>query len=286
MPGATGKILPAWLPFRGSVNYLTTKLSNQFFFFTLLPLVNRCRRELLGLEPITARQYWPLDSAKIPTPLIYGFSPAVVPKPPDWSKYQQITGYWFLDTATGYQPEPELLDFLVKGSPPVMVGFSSMVEHEMQAINSIVAEALRETGQGGILPGGWSGGAAGDLPDFIFGTDAVPHDWLFPRLAAAVHHGGAGTTAVALRAGLPGVIVPWFADQFFWGWRVQELGVGPRPVPSQELTAARLAAAIWQAVQHEEMSCKAAQLGERIRAERGVENAVVLIEGFARNGHL
>jgi UDP:flavonoid glycosyltransferase YjiC (YdhE family) len=282
LPATTGKIPPAWLPFRGVVNYWSTKLSNQLFFNLMLPLVNQCRKEILDLRPMKAKEYWPLDSAQGSTSLIYGYSPAVVPKPPDWGDNQQIAGYWFLDAQEGYRPETALLDYLEGGPPPVYLGFGSMVDHEQEAINQLVIDALRETGQRGILLGGWSELGSGDLPDFIFRVDAVPHDWLFPRMAAVVHHGGAGTTAAALRAGVPSVVVPWFGDQFFWGWRVQELGVGPKPIPRKKLTAAKLAGAIQQAVSDEVIKRKAAQLGQRILAEDGVGTAVRLIETFAR----
>jgi sterol 3beta-glucosyltransferase len=122
------------------------------------------------------------------------------------------------------------------------------------------------------------------LPDSILRVGAVPHDWLFPRMAAVIHHGGAGTTAAGLRAGVPSVVVPSFGDQFFWGWRVGELGVGPKPIPRVKLTAAKLAGAIRQAVSDEGMRGKAAQVGRQIDAEDGVGNAVALIEAFAREG--
>jgi sterol 3beta-glucosyltransferase len=178
-----------------------------------------------------------------------------------------------------------LLDFLADGPPPVSVGFGSMVEHEAESINQLVIDALRESGQRGILLGGWSELGSGDLPDFIFRLDAVPHDWLFPRVAAVVHHGGAGTTAAALRAGVPSVVVPWFGDQFFWGWRVGELGAGPKPISRNKLTSANLAGAIQQAVSDEAIKRKAAQLGQQVRREDGVRTAVKLIEAFTRAGH-
>jgi sterol 3beta-glucosyltransferase len=285
LPAATGKIPPAWLPFKGTINYLSTKLSNQLFFNLMLSLVNQCRMEVLDLRPMKTREYWPLDSARGPASLIYGYSPAVIPKPPDWSEKQQITGYWLLDTVEGYRPEAALLDFLADGPPPVYVGFGSMVDHERQAVNQIVIDALRETGQRGVLLSGWGELGAGYLPDSIFRVDSVPHDWLFPRTAAVVHHGGAGTTAAGLRAGVPGVVVPLFGDQFFWGWRVQELGAGPKPIPRNELTVAKLAGAIQQAVGDEAIRRKAAQLGQQIRAEDGVGSAVRLIDTFVRQRH-
>lgn len=284
LPGATGRIPPTWLPFKGLVNLWSTKLSNQLFFNLMNSLVNQCRAEVLQLGPMRARDYWPLDKAQSPTTLIYGFSPVVVPKPPDWGDNQHLTGYWFLDTATSYQPEPALLEFLAQGSPPVYVGFGSMVDHEREAISQIVIEALRESGQRGILLGGWGDLGAGHLPQSILRVDGVPHDWLFPRVAAVVHHGGAGTTAAGLRAGVPSVIVPSFGDQFFWGWRVQQLGAGPKAIPRTKLTAAGLAAAIQQAVSDRGMRTKAAELGKKIRAEDGVGTAASLVEAFARPG--
>ncbi len=285
LPATMAKIPPAWLPFRGVVNYLSTKLFNQLFFRLMLSPVNQCRKEILDLRPMKAREYWPLDSARGSASLIYGYSPAVIPKPPDWGDNQQITGYWFLDTVKDYRPETALLGFLEGGPPPVCVGFGSMVDHEQKAIDRLVIDALRETGHRGILLGGWSQLGSGDLPEFVFRVEAVPHDWLFPRMAAVVHHGGAGTTAAALRAGVPNVVVPWFGDQFFWGWRVQELGAGPKPISRNKLTTAKLVGAIQQAVSDDAIKRKAAQLGRRIRAEDGIGNAVRLIEAFARERH-
>jgi UDP:flavonoid glycosyltransferase YjiC (YdhE family) len=285
-PAATGKIPPKWLPFRGVVNYLSIKLFNQLFFNLLLPSVNRCREDILDLQPLTRRVYWSLDSPASPTPLIYGYSPAVVPRPPDWSGNQHISGYWFLDTAKDYRLEKTILDFLANGPPPVYVGFGSMVDHERDKITQVVINALRETNQRGILLGGWSGLGLGDLPDFIYQMDAVPHDWLFPQMAAVVHHGGAGTTAAGLRAGVPNVIVPSFGDQFFWGWRVHEIGAGPKPIPRNSLTVTSLSNAIQQAIDNADIKNKASLISQQIRAENGVENAVSMINGFMRNGHL
>ncbi len=285
-PAAIGKIPPKWLPFRGVVNYLSTKLFNQLFFNLLLPTVNQCRKDILNLQPLARRYYWSLDSPASPTPLIYGYSPVVIPRPPDWSGNQHISGYWFLDTAKDYQPEKTLLDFLANGPPPVYIGFGSMVDHEREEITQMVIHALKETKQRGILLGGWSGFGSGDLPDFILQIDEVPHNWLFPQMAAVVHHGGAGTTATGLRAGVPSVIVPTYADQFFWGWRVHELGVGPKPIARKKLTITNLTNAIQQAIYSDDIKNKASIIGQQIRAENGVERAVSMIEGFVRDGHL
>ena len=284
--GAVGKNPPSWLPFRGMVNYLTTKLFNQLFYNLMLPSVNECRKEILNLHPLRAQDYWRGDSPRSVTPIIYGYSPTVVPKPSDWSDNQQISGYWYLDDAREYQPQKDLLDFLENGSPPVYIGYGSMVDHQGEGLTQIAIEALREINQRGILLGGWSKLGSGNLPDFIFRVDAVPHDWLFPKMATVVHHGGAGTTAQGLRAGVPSVIVPMFGDQFFWGWRVQELGVGPKPIPRKKLTVDNLARAIKQAINDDKIKEKAIKIGDQIHSENGVDIAVGLIETFANEGKL
>jgi sterol 3beta-glucosyltransferase len=282
LPPSTGAIPPAWLPFRETVNYLSTKLSNQLFFGLLQSLVNQCRKEILALRPQKAWENWALDSPDSATLLLYGFSPAVIPRPPDWGRSQHVTGYWFLEAPERDRPERALLDFLASGLPPVYVGFGSTVDRDQDAVSQMVIDALSQTGQRGIVLAGWSGLGAGNLPHSIYRVEAVSHEWLFPHVAAVIHHGGAGTTAAGLRAGVPNVVVPSFGDQFFWGWRVQELGVGPQPIPRNKLTTTRLAAAIQRAISDETMRTRAARLGEQIRAEAGVEAAVTLIEAYAR----
>jgi sterol 3beta-glucosyltransferase len=284
MPGATGQIPPAWIPFKGTFNYLSTKLSNQLFFRLLSPLVNRCREQVLGLRPLTLKDYWSLDSPDSPAPLVYGFSSAVVPRPPDWGPSQQIAGYWFLDAGENYVPDPALAQFLQAGEPPVCVGFGSMVEQDRRAIPQLVVRALKAAGQRGILLSGWSEFGTGLIADSVFATDAIPHDWLFPRVRAVVHHGGAGTTAAALRAGLPSVVVPSFADQFFWGWRVHALGAGAAPIPRGNLSERRLAEAIGQVVHDASVRRQASLLGQRIREEDGVARATALLDTFAHRG--
>jgi sterol 3beta-glucosyltransferase len=129
-----------------------------------------------------------------------------------------------------------------------------------------------------LLASGLGGLQAAGLPDDIFMLESAPHEWLFPQVAAVIHHGGSGTTGAGLRAGKPTIICPFIADQPFWGHRVHELGVGPAPIPQKKLTVETLAAAIETAVTNKTMQTKAAELGEKIRGERGVETAVNFIE--------
>ncbi|HEX2036809.1 MAG TPA: glycosyltransferase, partial [Chloroflexota bacterium] len=217
-------------------------------------------------------------------PRLYGYSRLVVPRPPDWPPDWHVTGYWALDSATAvppWEPPAALAAFLDAGPPPVYVGFGSMAPRSAGHLTEAALQALRATGQRGILASGWAGlGAASGaaLPPEVFRIQEAPHDWLFPRMAAVVHHGGAGTTAAGLRAGVPAVVTPVFGDQPFWGQRVAALGAGPRPVPMRQVTAERLAGAIHQATTDARMRATAAGLGRRLRAEDGVAQAVRAVE--------
>ena len=207
-------------------------------------------------------------------PILYGFSPSVIPAPSDWSNNTFITGYWFTDEENDWQPPTELLDFLQSGSPPVYIGFGSMSNRNPEQTADLVIQALALANQRAVLLSGWSGLKMNDIPDSIFMIDSIPHSWLFPRVSAVIHHGGASTTAAGLRAGVPSVIIPFFGDQPFWGQRVVDLGVGTKPIPRKELTAERLANAIREVVSDQDMRQRAGKLGKQIQAENGIESAV------------
>jgi sterol 3beta-glucosyltransferase len=210
-------------------------------------------------------------------PTLYGFSPSVIPKPADWHN-TEVTGYWFLDAATDWVPPANLTAFLQDGSPPVYIGFGSMGSRKPEETADLVVQALARTRQRAILFSGWGGLSKADLPETVFITESVPHSWLFSQVAAVVHHGGAGTTAAGLRAGVPSIVIPFFGDQLFWGQRVAALGVGTEPIPRKKLTVERLAQAIRQAVTDQSMLRRAADVGAKIRAEDGIANAVTIIE--------
>jgi UDP:flavonoid glycosyltransferase YjiC (YdhE family) len=212
------------------------------------------------------------------TPVLYGFSPLVVPKPWDWPDWNHLTGHWFLERPGEWNPPAVVTEFLEAGPPPVYLGFSSMIPRDPEASMDIFLRALRQAGTRGIVGTGWMTPATWDLPDDVLVLDEIPHDWLFPRVSAVVHHGGAGTLAAAIQAGVPSIVVPFYADQPFWAARVESLGVGPSPIPERKLTAERLAEAIQRAAADEGIRRKAAELGERIRAEDGVGTAVRIVD--------
>jgi sterol 3beta-glucosyltransferase len=245
-------------------------------------LTNRFRVDTLGLPP-RRRFADPLmrsDGGRVP--ILYPYSTHVLPVPHDFPPHAHVTGYWFLDGSDNWQPPAELVQFIEDGPPPVYIGFGSMSGNKAQQRAGIVIEALARTGQRGTLARGWGGLAAVDVPDNIMVVDEVPHDWLFQRVAAVVHHGGAGTTAAGLRAGKPTVVCPFIADQPFWGTIVHQRGVGPQPIPQRKLTVPRLADAITLATQDATMHQRARELGEKIRTEDGVATAIRIIETTLR----
>jgi sterol 3beta-glucosyltransferase len=215
--------------------------------------------------------------------VLYGFSPAVIPPPPDWGSEIHVTGYWFLDPPDDWTPPPGLEEFLQAGPPPVYIGFGSMSSRNPGEAARQVLEALARTRQRAVIFSGWGGLQPADLPSSAIAIDPVPFSWLFPRCAAVVHHGGAGTTAAGLRAGVPSVVIPFFADQPFWGRRVAELGVGPAPIPRKKLTAERLARAIETAMGDRDMRRRAADLGAKIRTEDGIGRAVAVVAELAKS---
>ncbi len=241
------------------------KLSHRLFA-RLGPAVYRrplgeWRREVLGLPPAKGET---VLRGKAVTKL-YGYSEVVSPRPADWDESSQITGYWFLDSAADWLPPAALVDFLRDGPPPVYIGFGSMFMNGGARKGEMVVEALKLAGQRGIVATGWGGLAVDGVSDNLFVVEDVPYDWLFPQAAAVVHHGGAGTTGAALRAGKPTLVCPFVTDQFFWGRRMKALNVGPPPIAQWRLTAERLAEGIRSAV------------GEAIRGEDGVGRAVAVI---------
>ncbi len=258
------------------LNRLTHAGTVHLLWNVLLPAVNRVRRETLRLPP-ASRGGWFLDHIARKKPVLYGYSRHVVPVPADWDACNHVTGYWFTDPPGDYQPPAELMEFVESGPPPVAIGFGSMTGRRSEEWLRISYEALRICGRRGIILTGTAPLAAAPHDEETFLADYIPHSWLYARAAAAVHHGGAGTTGAALRAGIPAVAVPHNFDQPFWGNRVARLGAGPPPILRRNLTAEKLAAAIDRALSDAEVRRRAAALGERIRAEDGVAEAVRII---------
>jgi UDP:flavonoid glycosyltransferase YjiC (YdhE family) len=270
-PGPLVPRVPGWTGAPGV--RLSHRLSALGIDLLVGPAAKRVRAEL-GLPARPA-------PVALGLPALYGYSPVVVPQPPEWGPDRHVTGYWTLPDGEGWTPPAELTAFLAAGPPPVCIGFGSMVGDDPAALSALVRDAARRAGMRAVLLSGWGGlDAAAPSSDDLLVLDQAPHDWLFPRCAAVVHHGGAGTTGAGLRAGVPSVLVPFGMDQPFWASRVVALGVGPAPVPRRRLTAEALAAAL-RATTDREMRARAADIGTAIRAEDGVGRAVAHLGAIA-----
>jgi sterol 3beta-glucosyltransferase len=270
--------VPKWLRLGQRLNLAIYHVQRQLLWEIARPWIAGACRDILGVQKLPRREpFGDLDRQQ--QLLLYGYSAAVAPPPPDWGKWIEVTGYWFLDWSTDWTPPPALVSFLENGPPPVCIGFGSMTYDRTEVVDTVI-RALALTGHRAILLTGWGGLLPLELQRNVFAIDWVPLDWLFSRMAAVVHHGGAGTTAEGLRAGVPTVIVPFFYDQFLWGRRVFELGVGPPPIPRKRLDAATLAVALRVATTDLGMRGRAAELAARIQAENGVARAVAAFQRY------
>jgi sterol 3beta-glucosyltransferase len=258
----------------GGYNYMTYTIFDNLFWKASAGQINRWRKRHLGLRSTN------LDKMQVnKVPFLYNFSPSVVPPPLDWVDWIIVTGYWFLDdadstTSKKWEPPQDIVDFIAKAREDdkkiVYIGFGSIVVSDPKALTETVIESVKNAGVRCILSKGWSD-RLGDknaqktevpLPDDILSVQSAPHDWLFPQIDAAVHHGGAGTTGASLRAGLVTVIKPYFGDQYFWANRVEDLGVG---LSIRKLNVGNFSKALKDATSNHKMIAKAKALGELIR---------------------
>ncbi|KAK7295158.1 hypothetical protein RJT34_18063 [Clitoria ternatea] len=255
---------------------LSYQIVDALIWLGIRDIINEFRKKKLKLRPITylSGSYTnPLD-----VPYGYIWSPHLVPKPKDWGPNIDVVGFCFLDLASNYQPPQSLVDWLEEGEKPIYIGFGSLPLQNPDKMTQIIVQALEQTGQRGIINKGWGG--LGNLAEqmakqkrSVYLLDNCPHDWLFPRCTAVVHHGGAGTTAAGLRAKCPTTVVPFFGDQPFWGERVHARGVGPAPIPVDEFTLERLVDAI-NFMLKPEVKKGAVELANAMKNEDGVLGAV------------
>ncbi len=263
----------------GAYNRLSHKLVQQILWQPWRSEINAWRSGRLGLSPLPWNgPYHAIHQKQVPQ--IYGISPSVLPRPADWPAWHQMSGYWTLDQAAGWKPPAGLLRFLQAGAAPIYAGFGSM--QQTPALRSMLIEAARRL-QGGpdevriIAALGPDSEAGEQLPPNLLTIQETPHDWLFAHLSGALHHGGAGTTAASLRAGLPTAITPVGIDQLFWGEQVARLGVGPKPVAQRHLTVDRLVQLFDQLAHNRPLSRSAQALGVQLRTEDGPAQAAGLL---------
>lgn len=252
-------------------NYISYVLVDMLTWQGLGDLINKFRERILHLEPVSI--IWaPGMLARLRIPWTYCWSPALIPKPKDWSNKIDISGFFFLNLATNYTPAPDLGAFLDAGPPPVYIGFGSIVVDDPNAMTKMIFDAVRKTGVRALVSKGWGGLGADELgiPDGVFMLGNVPHDWLFKKVSCVVHHGGAGTTAAGIAAGRPTVVIPFFGDQPFWGAMTARAGAGPMPIAYKDLDADKLAELIQEALKPQSLE-RAAELSAKIKQEKGAE---------------
>ena len=267
--------MPA-LPLGGYYNLLTHVLVT-FFYWRVGHLgVGLLKRTCPDFPD---RLFWPFrESYRGITPLLFAFSPAVVPRPSDWGEHVFITGYWSQEDVDDWEPPERLTHFLSAGPAPLCVNFGSVVSRNAEGVYAIILKAIEKTNQRAVIICGWGNWQCMGESANVCIVDFAPHDWLFPRTQAVIHHGGAGTTASALRVGVPSIIIPFASDQPFWGRRVVRIGAGPDPIPVRQLSVERLSAAIQLVTQTAEFKQRSVEIGWQLGAENGIANAIAIIE--------
>ncbi|XP_041016496.1 sterol 3-beta-glucosyltransferase UGT80A2-like [Juglans microcarpa x Juglans regia] len=260
---------------------LSYQIVDMMVWLGIRDIINEFRKKTLGIRPVTYLS----GSYSSPPDVPYGYiwSPQLVPKPKDWGPNIDVVGFCFLDLASNYQPADSLVKWLEAGKEPIYIGFGSLPIQNPEEMTGIIIEALEITQQRGIISKGWGGlGNSAEPKKFVYLLDNCPHDWLFQRCIAVVHHGGAGTTAAGLKAACPTTIIPFFGDQPFWGERVCARGVGPAPIPVDELTRDKLVDAI-RFMLDPKVKERSVEIAKAMENEDGVTGAV---KAFHKHFHL
>lgn len=251
---------------------LSYQIVDALIWLGIRDMINDFRKKRLNLRRVTylSGSY----SSPLDVPYAYIWSPHLVPKPKDWGPKIDVVGFCFLDLASTYEPPDSLVKWLEDGEKPIYIGFGSLPVEEPEKMTEIIVKALEITGHRGIINKGWGGlGNLAESKDFVYLLDNCPHDWLFSRCLAVVHHGGAGTTAAGLKAACPTTIVPFFGDQPFWGERVHARGLGPAPIPVDEFSLDKLVDAI-RFMLDPKVKEHAVELAKAMENEDGVTGAV------------
>ena len=264
------------LPLGSLYRHLTHIMVTQTFWQGSKLIYRKIRNENPDLPPLTA---WPfLEKNDWQTPILYTFSPSVVPRPKDWRPDAHICGYLFSKDKTQWSPNPDLAGFMEQGPPPIAVAFGSTRSNRLKTLISKLEEAILESGVRAVFAG--TDEFDTKIDPSIFKTGYVPYDWLFEHSAAVVHHGGAGTTGKALQSGIPSLVLPFTSDQPYWGRRIMKLGAGPAPLSPRNVSTRQLKDAIQRLLSDQEIRNRAEQIGQLIKKENGVSTAIDLIEQY------
>jgi len=260
-----------WIPKR--LNPASLILTNQLLWLALRKTLNRARADVLGLPP--KKKLWTEH------PMLYGISPTLLPAPKDWPDNAILCGQWVPQLGTDFTPPAALTQFLAAGPAPIYVGFGSMTGIDLPRMLDIVIKALN--GRRAVVWPGWSDIGSMALPKNMLRIDATPHDWLFPRMASVIHHGGSGTSHSAASAGKPSIVMPFAGDQPFWADRLHQAGIAPPALSPVRLSPTMLADAV-SFVGQPSVIARAAEIGQAMVREDGLSTAVMMIEKLLANG--
>ena len=258
----------------GPLNGLLGRSVHAAVFKPFLTLVDDIRARQ-GQPRRSARQHLDFLTTKVPT--LHGFSPQVVPRPRDWRPGLEVVGSWAPPPRPEWAHAPDVADFIESGPAPVYIGFGSMRPAPDAQLARLLTDAVRSARVRAVVDSGWTDGLHFDSDD-VLSVSGIDHRWLFPRVAAVVHHAGAGTTGAAVASGVPSVTVPVAHDQPFWARRLHDLGVAARPVPARKLSGASLSAAIVEAVTSHAMRSRAEALAARVSSDRGLESVAAAVD--------
>jgi len=263
------------------LNLLSHYFAEQILELFLRKPISRLRENILHIPPMR----FPLTTLGLlrqrNTPLLCNLSPTVISPPPDWPASVQMHGFWFLPEPPNWQPPADLVDFIHQVPQPVFIGFGSMVHQDLIKSGKIILQALERSSQRAVVAKGCGEFTFNArLAKEIFPVDDIPFSWLFPQMKGVVHHGGAGTTAFGLRAGVPELVIPHMQEQPYWAQRLHHMGVSPKPIPVTRLTAEKLGQALVDISQDQKIIDKARHIGEQIRNEQGLSSTIRFIESY------
>lgn len=262
-------------------NYYSYDLLWRMLWSAIGISINQARKDVLHLSCTSFEsQSQRINSGTIPT--IYSFSPSLIPKPTDWGENTFVTGYWYFDNHQRWSPPSALIDFINSGPLPLYIGFGSMKNKRTDLTTELIISALDKSKQRAVLATGWGGIAPKQNTEKYFFLEEVSHNWLFPHMKLAIHHGGSGTTFTALKTGIPSIIVPFMGDQFFWGSLLFKRGLGTKPIPQKRLSSDRLFNEILSTNNNIRFRANCTSISRKIELEDSVFQAVNIIENVSQ----
>lgn len=264
-------VLPSNVSVGAAYNRLTHRIVAQAMWWPWRDVIDDWRQGK-GLP----RRGWRGPSLDV-MPVVYGFSERIVPRPSDWPPQHHISGYWRLaGLSAPQQVDDKLAQFVAcKDRPLLYFGFGSPGLPDFRRHRQDIIDTVRTVKARAVLS--VPAGEAIDTvawPAELLPVREVPHGWLFPQVDAVIHHGGAGTTAAVLHAGVPMLVLPRAVDQYFWAGRASLLGIAPAPIPQRQLNGHRLTEAVHTLLTHRSFSDKAKQIRDDLTRENGVVSAV------------